>query len=171
MTPAQSSSVGVPNTYENHHYCFHSVKNHINHHLKASKTIAYLKDFVQLIVGVPDAGKYGHASDHLHEDAAHPPHVQRGGVLRAAEEDVGRPVPQGDHLVGVGVAGHGLGPGQAEIGQLQLADLADEEVLGLDVAVQHQPFVAVREAAQQLEEEEAHVPGVQAAAVPLQILG
>lgn len=124
-----------------------------------------------MIVGVPDTGKYGHARDHLHEDAAHPPHVQWGGVLCAAEEDVWRTIPQGDYLVGVGVAGHGLGPGQAEVSQLQLADLADEEVLGLDVAVQHQPLVAVRESPQQLEEEETHIARVQAAAVPLQVLG
>ena len=57
-----------------------------------------------------------------------------------------------------------------EIGELELALLADEEVLRLDVAVEDPPAVAVGEAAQQLEEEEPHVAPGQPAGVLLQVL-
>lgn len=82
-----------------------------------------------------------------------------------------RPVPQGDHLVGVSVAGHTLGARQAEVGQLELAGAADEQVLRLDVAVQHAAPVAVGQAAQQLEQEQPRVARLQSARVPLHVLG
>lgn len=43
---------------------------------------------VQLIVGITYARKRRHPGHHLHEDAAHAPHVQRGRVLRAAQQDI-----------------------------------------------------------------------------------
>ncbi len=42
----------------------------------------------------------------------YPPHVQAGGVVCGSQQDIWRPVPQGHHLIGVGMAGDWLGPGQ-----------------------------------------------------------
>lgn len=47
-----------------------------------------LEDLVQLIVGVPNARERRHAGDHLDENAANAPHVQRRGVVGAAEQNV-----------------------------------------------------------------------------------
>lgn len=43
----------------------------------------------------------------------YPPHVQAGGVVCGSQQDIWRPVPQGHHLIGVGMAGDRLCPGQA----------------------------------------------------------
>ena len=59
------------------------------------------------------------ARGHLVENAAHTPHIDGGGVLGGAEQDVRRPVPQGHHLVTVGLGGHTLGSGQTKISQLK----------------------------------------------------
>ena len=57
-----------------------------------------------------------------------------------------------------------------EICQLEFALLADEEILRLDVAVQDPPAVAVAEAPQELEQEQPHVPGAEAARILLEVL-
>ncbi len=57
-----------------------------------------------------------------------------------------------------------------EVGQLELPNFADEQVLGLDVAVQDPPPVAVGQAAEQLEEKELGILRVEAARVLLQVL-
>ena len=46
-------------------------------------------------------------------------HVYGSGVLCGAEQHVGRSVPERHHLVTVGLGGHRLGPGKAEVGQLE----------------------------------------------------
>ena len=48
--------------------------------------------------------------------------------------------------------------------------MRDEQILRLDVPVQDAAGVAVAEAAQQLVQEQLHVPAVKAARVPLQVL-
>ena len=50
---------------------------------------------------------------HLDEDAGHAPDVEGGVVVGGAEEDVGRPVPQGHHLVRVRVRGDGFRASEA----------------------------------------------------------
>ena len=82
------------------------------------------------------------------------PHVDRRRVDGGAEQHVRRPVPQRDHLVAVRLGGHRLGARQTEVRQLQLAQLVDEQVLRLEVPVQHPVLVAVGQAAQQLEQEQ-----------------
>ena len=57
------------------------------------------------------------------------------------------PIPERDNLVGVGLGGHGLGPGQPKVRQLELAPLVDEQVLRLEVAVEDAARVTVRQAA------------------------
>ena len=39
------------------------------------------------------------ARSHLVENAAHAPHINRGGVLGGAQQHVRRPVPEGHHLI------------------------------------------------------------------------
>lgn len=153
-----------------------------------------LKNLVQLIVRIPDARKRRHAGDHLDEYATNAPHVQRRRVVGAAEQNVcsngnkmrlvhadqtdafkpklqtWRPIPQRHHLVRVRVTWHTLGARQPKIGQLQFAALADQQILRLDVAMQDASLVAVRQTAQQLEQEEAHVAMIEAAAVPFHVL-
>ena len=77
-----------------------------------------LEDPLQLVVHV-GAGEERPAGGHLVENAADAPHVDGGGVLRGAEEDVRGPVPEGDHLVGVRLRRDGLGAGEAEVGKLE----------------------------------------------------
>lgn len=72
--------------------------------------------------------------------------------------------------MGVGVAGHALGPGQSEIGQLQFAAVANKQVLRLDIPMEDTPLVAVGESTEQLEEEQAHVAMIQAARMLLHVL-
>jgi len=61
-------------------------------------------------------------------------------------------------------------PQLTEVGEFQLADLADEQILRLEIAVEDLALVDVGEAAQQLEQEEAHVVRQQAAWMALQVL-
>ena len=51
--------------------------------------------------------------------------------MAAAEQDLGRAVPEGDDFVGVGAEGDAEGAGEAEVGEFQVAGAVDEEVLGL----------------------------------------
>ena len=84
------------------------------------------------------------------KNASRGPHVDGGRVELGAEEDVRRAVPQRDDLGRVAPHRDAERPRQPEVGQLQLAALVDQQVLGLQVAVQDVAAVAVREAAQQL---------------------
>ena len=86
---------------------------------KVSKVYrSHLEDQVQLILnGGPR--EEGPTRGHLVKNASDTPHVDRGRVLGGAQEDVGWPVPEGDHLVGVGLRRHRLGSGEAEVSQLK----------------------------------------------------
>ena len=66
------------------------------------------------------SGEKGPSRGHLVENASDAPHVDGGGVLGGAEEDVGRAVPQRHNLVRVRLRRHRLGAGQTEIGELQV---------------------------------------------------
>lgn len=57
-----------------------------------------------------------------------------------------------------------------KVSQFQLPNLADEEVLRLDVTVEDTPAVAVGEPPQQLEEEQSNVGVVQTSRMPLHVL-
>ena len=65
-----------------------------------------------------------------------------------------QPIPPGArgpaYLVGVDTDGHAEGPRQAKVGQLDHTLVVDEQVLGLQVAVQHPPAVAEVDALQDL---------------------
>ena len=64
------------------------------------------------------AHEQGPVGDHLRENAADGPDVAAGGVGLAAQEDVGGPVPEGDHLVGQGLDRNRAGPRQPEVANL-----------------------------------------------------
>lgn len=68
------------------------------------------------------------------------------------------------------MAGHGLGAREAEVCEFQFAHFAYEQVLGFDVAVEDAALVAVGQASEELEEEEADVAGFEAAAMALEVL-
>ena len=69
----------------------------------------HLEDKMKLILH-RGAWEERSARGHLVENAANPPHINGGGVLGGAKQDVGRPVPQGHHLVAVGLGRDRLGP-------------------------------------------------------------
>ena len=95
------------------------------------------------------------------EDAADRPHVDGDRVLGHAEEQLGRPVPNGHDLVGEGTHGHRERPGEAEIRQLELlVPLADEDVLGLQVSVHDAVDVAGVNGLQNLLQVRLHELGV-----------
>ena len=65
-----------------------------------TQVIHLLEDAVQLIdFGV--ALKQRPAGNHLGKDAAHAPDVYWSGIELAAQQNLGRAVPQSDHLVSV----------------------------------------------------------------------
>mmetsp|Transcript_6795 Transcript_6795/g.16427 ORF Transcript_6795/g.16427 Transcript_6795/m.16427 type:complete len:218 (+) Transcript_6795:400-1053(+) len=86
---------------------------------------------------------------HLREDAARGPHVDGGGVAPCPQEDLGRAVPQGHHLVGVGL----VVVLRAEARHREPAELGDavhvhQDAPGGEVAVEEAQGVAVGEPAE-----------------------
>lgn len=108
-----------------------------------------VEDAVQL-VGVGRAGKQRASRVHFRNDAPGRPDVNGRIVRPAAQQHVGRPVPQRHNLVGKGVDRNAHCPGQAKVPELQDALLVDEEILGLQVPVQNAVLVAVGDATQHL---------------------
>ncbi|PMB67938.1 hypothetical protein BM221_006113 [Beauveria bassiana] len=95
-------------------------------------------DLVELV----GAGHVGRAQDELGKDGADGPDVDGARVVLGAKEQLGRAVPARDDvgrhvLVRVGEAAR-----KAEIGKLDLAVGGNEQIVGLDVAVQHKGLVA-----------------------------
>lgn len=75
--------------------------------------------------------------DHLDEDAADGPDVDGRRVRLGAEQDLGRAVPERDDLVRVRAHGDAKRAREPKVGELELVARAlDEQVLGLEVAVQ-----------------------------------
>ncbi len=60
-------------------------------------------------------------SYHFGEDTAQAPDVHGTGVLFGTKKDLGCPVPERDHLVGVWSHRNAEGPGQSKVGQLDAA--------------------------------------------------
>jgi hypothetical protein len=86
----------------------------------------------------------GGGTHHLGVDAGEAPHVDGGGVELGAEQDLGRAVPQRDHLVREGAHGDAEGARQPEVRELHVPLRVHQQVLRLQVAVQHALPVAVR---------------------------
>ena len=83
------------------------------------------------------------ARRHLREDAPDTPHVDSRAVLAATKQDLGRTVPECDDFVGVSAERDAEGAGETEVGELEVAFLVDEEVLGFEIAVEDAVGVAV----------------------------
>ena len=128
-----------------------------------------LEDLVNL--GVTSEQRLARA--HLGKDTADGPHIDTGGVLAATEQDLWGAVPQRDDLVGVCAEGHTKGSREPEIRELEVAVAVDQEILGLQVAVQHAVAVAVADALAQLAHEflDHHVAEAHAAEVWARALG
>ena len=75
---------------------------------------APLKYFEQL-VNVRPSGEEGHAGGHFGKDTSDGPDVYCGGVSVSAKQELGRSVPEGNDLVGVGPIGESGEPGETEI--------------------------------------------------------
>lgn len=102
------------------------------------------------LVDLRVTGPQGALVDHLDKDGADGPNVHSRRVLALAKEDLGRAVPQGDHLVGVLADGDDKGACEAKVGNLEGAMAVDEQVLRLHVAVHDAQGVAKGHTAQDL---------------------
>lgn len=87
---------------------------------------------------------------HLGKDTAYAPHVDGRAVVTRTEKDLWSPIPQRDHLMGVGSQWDTESAGQAEIGQLQVALLVDQQILRFEIAMQNSMGVAEVNASDEL---------------------
>ena len=82
----------------------------------------------------------------LGEDTAGTPHVDAGSVEFCAKQNVRRPVPEGDHLRAVAPHRDSEGASKAEVSQLQLTVLIDQQVLGLEIPIRHSKITNLQKA-------------------------
>eukprot|EP00982_Pelagococcus_subviridis_P008865 30883-Pelagococcus_subviridis.AAC.4 len=75
------------------------------------------------------------ASEQLREDAPHAPHVDRGGVFRAREQELGRAVPSRDDVLGEEVLRALRRSRQAKVADFQVAVCVQQQVRRLQVAM------------------------------------
>ena len=124
------------------------------------------KDLLQLVF-VRRSREEGSSRVHLCHDTTCGPDVDAGVVGPATQEDVRGTIPQGDNLVGERVDGDTEGPCKTEIGELELALLVDEEVLGFEVSVEDAILVAEGDAPKELVHERLDGDIVQLPAVAI----
>lgn len=107
------------------------------------------EDFLEFIF-VGSSREKGAASVHFCHDAACRPNVDASVVSSTSQKDVWSAVPEGDDFVREGVDGDAKGTGETEIGEFELAFVVDEQVLGLEVAVEDTVFVAKGDSLEEL---------------------
>lgn len=90
------------------------------------------------------------AGEEFVEDAAGAPDVHGLVVVRAAEQHLGRAVPERDHVVRVRAHGERVLAREPKVREFQDAVCTDEQVRGLQVAVEDAATVAVRESSEEL---------------------
>ena len=123
-----------------------------------------VQDLVEL-VDLVGALEHGLPAEKLEQQTAAAPAVHLVPVVRRAEQQLGRPVPERDDPVGVR---HGLRLrvvdllGEAEVRDLQVAEVVDQEVRALDVAVDDLLLVQVLQPDEQLPGEVLDVAARQA---------
>mmetsp|Transcript_26799 Transcript_26799/g.62588 ORF Transcript_26799/g.62588 Transcript_26799/m.62588 type:complete len:228 (+) Transcript_26799:1004-1687(+) len=120
----------------------------------------HLEDAQQLVV-IRSARKQRVPTRHLPEDAANAPEIHRSGILPRSHEDVGRAIPQRHHLVGVAAHRNAKSPRQTEIRQFELTRLVDQQILRLQISVQHTPVMAELDPSQQLVERRLNYAGLE----------
>ena len=94
----------------------------------------------------------GLPAQNLGQDAPHRPDINRARVILAAEQQLRRPVPPRDHVLGHEPPLRRR-PRQAKVAYFQVAVRVQEQVAGLQIAVQHLRGVNVLEPAQDLVQE------------------
>eukprot|EP00201_Polytomella_parva_P024627 CAMPEP_0175045920 /NCGR_PEP_ID=MMETSP0052_2-20121109/4731_1 /TAXON_ID=51329 ORGANISM="Polytomella parva, Strain SAG 63-3" /NCGR_SAMPLE_ID=MMETSP0052_2 /ASSEMBLY_ACC=CAM_ASM_000194 /LENGTH=115 /DNA_ID=CAMNT_0016309585 /DNA_START=565 /DNA_END=912 /DNA_ORIENTATION=+ len=103
------------------------------------------------------AGKEGLPQKNLGEDAPDRPNIDGRGVLGVeGPAELGGSVPSGGHVIGPENGGGQIdhcGTRQAKIADLQLAIRVGQNVLGLQVAVEHLGGVNIFQAAKHLVKE------------------
>lgn len=94
------------------------------------------------------------------ENAAHRPHIDGGRIVARAHQNLGRPIVLGDHLLcHVLRLIRLLDARQSEVADFQHAIAVDEQIAGLDVAMQDACRVQILEAAQDLVQKHLDVVG------------
>ena len=109
----------------------------------------YAEDFLKLVF-VCGAGEEGPAGVHFCHYAACRPDVDAGVVGAGAEEHVGGAVPEGDNFIGERIDGDAEGPGEAKVGEFELAFVVDQEILRFEVTVEDPIVMAKGDALEEL---------------------
>ena len=115
-------------------------------------------------------GEERRAVDHLGEDASDGPEVDLGGVVDLAQQQLGAAIPHRDDLVLERANVHGEGAREPEVGELEDARAVQQQVRGLEVAVQHLLLVAEGEALEQLVEQGLDCDDVEAGIAGVEVL-
>ena len=121
------------------------------------------------LVVVGRAGEQGPTRVHLRHDAARGPDVDARVVRPTAQQDIRGAVPQRHDLVREGVNRDTEGAREAEVPQLQGPLAVDEEVLRLQVAVQHAVLVAKVDPLEELIHEGLDRHGLQGAPLAVRV--
>ena len=109
----------------------------------------YAEDFLELVF-VCGAGEEGPAGVHFCHYATCRPDVDAGVVGAGAEEDVGGAVPEGDNFIGERIDRDAEGPGEAKVGEFELAFVVDQEILRFEVTVEDPIVMAKGDALEEL---------------------
>lgn len=59
----------------------------------------HLKNLIKLVLNIADTGEGRQSRQHLSKDTPNAPHIEGGGVVGGAQQDVWRPIPQCHHLM------------------------------------------------------------------------
>ena len=102
------------------------------------------------LIQVVIARKQRSPAKKLREDAANGPDVEGVRVVRRVEDDFGRSVPSGDDVLGQRGRGLLVAASQTEVADFEVAVLVEQEVAGLEVAVDDVGGVDVEAAAEEL---------------------
>ena len=108
-----------------------------------------LKDLRQLVTVVYTSEKRLSVYD-FSKDASDGPYIYRRGVVLGTKEDVRGTVPQSDDLVREVLHWDAKGASQTEISQFQKALAIDEQILRLQISMQHLVSMALLYSIQQL---------------------
>ena len=110
--------------------------------------IVDLLELVDLSAIAREDGMLGEDLDH---DAGGAPDVDCGAVLGFAQQEFRGTIPYRDDTVCiVELAALGVEAGEAEVGEFELASVADEDVGGFDVAVEDSPTMEMVETFEEL---------------------
>ena len=92
-------------------------------------------------------------SNHFSEDASHGPHVDGGGIVSGAKQNLRSSVPERDNFMSVALERNSESTAKAQICNFKDAlVLVQEKILGLQITVEDAVAVAVRDAFAKLEE-------------------